>query len=161
MKRASSPCGLFIKKQEETLINSAPLSLAAYCHCVRGRRGRLWNLTVYRFYGEIFRQIWIFLHNFAYVWKPLSIMWSLKPAEQAKWHRSPLLFFFYFITVWFSVLSFQHAALIKTPRTRRQVAKNILYMCQLTAPCSVCDASLPKALYSTLDLLVSQIFLAY
>lgn len=67
MKRASSPCGLFIKKQEEPLINSALLSLAAYYHCVRGRRGSLRNFTVYHFYGEIFRQNLNLLHNFAYV----------------------------------------------------------------------------------------------
>lgn len=152
MKQASSPRGLFIKKQEETLINSVPVSWATYHECIYETKGRLWNFTVHHFnakwksWGKYWNDSTI-LHIYTNVIVINTVVFDNRLCGLIDADSSTLFIIIVSITVPFAVFSFQHVAPIRIPRTRTNEAKNILYMCQLTGLCSVYGTRTSNATY--------------
>lgn len=67
----------------------------------------------------------------------------------------PFLFLFftiYFLTVWFLCSHFSMWPRLEYPGHTDRDTKNILYMCQLTSLCSVCNTGISAAPYSRMKL---------
>lgn len=122
MKRASSSCGLFIKKEKAMEENpyqcssSLAGSTVALCPSVNKI---IWKLV---FLACIWKNV--ILHTVSILFKEIKFC-----CRQMTMWNSPSFSSQISATFCFAVLQFPDAALIETPRTRRRGAQNTLYMC--------------------------------